>query len=77
MDSETIYLTRRADEATGEGAAQESNGISLLAFLTALAAALIVFGVQTGLFLLLRNKLARILCVFLRVPRPLLPFQLN
>lgn len=60
MASEPIYLTRR-DEATGQGEAQESNGISLVAFLTALATALIVFGIQAGLFLLLRNKLARIL----------------
>lgn len=36
-------------------------GISLVSFLTALAASLVVFGIQMGLFLLLRNKLARIL----------------
>ncbi|KAI1154731.1 DUF221-domain-containing protein [Nemania diffusa] len=35
-------------------------GISLVSFLTALAASLVVFGIQMGLFLLLRNKLARI-----------------
>ncbi|KAM7218587.1 protein of unknown function DUF221 domain containing protein [Rhypophila decipiens] len=38
----------------------EFRGISLVGFVTALAASLIVFGIQTGLFLLLRNKLARI-----------------
>ncbi|KAM7189714.1 protein of unknown function DUF221 domain containing protein [Naviculisporaceae sp. PSN 640] len=34
--------------------------LSLIGFLTALTASLIVFGIQTGLFLVLRNKLARI-----------------
>lgn len=45
----------------GAGSAQSSSGISLVAFLTALATALVVFGVQMGFFLLLRNNLARIL----------------
>ncbi|KAK7981623.1 hypothetical protein PG988_003861 [Apiospora saccharicola] len=40
--------------------AREKEGISLVAFLSALAASLVVFGIQTGVFLLLRNKLARI-----------------
>ncbi|KAK4126149.1 DUF221-domain-containing protein [Parathielavia appendiculata] len=44
----------------GAGSAQQSTGISLIAFITALAASLIVFGVQMGFFLLLRNKLVRI-----------------
>ncbi|KAH6856570.1 hypothetical protein B0I37DRAFT_443224 [Chaetomium sp. MPI-CAGE-AT-0009] len=44
----------------GPGAAQEATGISLVAFVTALAASLVVFGIQTGFFLLLRNKLVRI-----------------
>ncbi|KAI1437142.1 DUF221-domain-containing protein [Xylaria sp. CBS 124048] len=35
-------------------------GISLVGFVTALATSLVVFGVQISLFLLLRNKLARI-----------------
>ncbi|KAJ8126892.1 hypothetical protein O1611_g6746 [Lasiodiplodia mahajangana] len=35
-------------------------GISLVGFVTALATSLVVFGIQMGLFLLLRNKLARI-----------------
>jgi hypothetical protein len=43
------------------GTAQEASGISLVAFLTALATSLVVFGIQIGFFLLLRNKLARIL----------------
>ncbi|KAJ2988963.1 hypothetical protein NUW58_g3710 [Xylaria curta] len=37
-----------------------NRGISLVGFITALATSLVVFGVQMGLFLLLRNKLARI-----------------
>lgn len=49
----------------GPGSAQESTGISLVAFVTALTASLIVFGIQMGFFLLLRNKLVRILCVYL------------
>jgi len=45
----------------GPGSAQESTGISLIAFISALAASLIVFGVQMSLFFFLRNKLVRIL----------------
>lgn len=41
--------------------AEEDRGIGIVSFITALAVALIVFGVQAGLFLALRNKLARIL----------------
>ncbi|KAI1334843.1 DUF221-domain-containing protein [Xylariaceae sp. FL0016] len=40
--------------------ASSDQGISLLAFVTALSTSLVVFGVQTGAFLLLRQKLARI-----------------
>ncbi|KAK7928197.1 hypothetical protein PG985_005195 [Apiospora marii] len=40
--------------------AREKEGISLLAFLSALGASLAIFAIQTGVFLLLRNKLARI-----------------
>lgn len=49
-----------ASGADGAGVAQTSTGISLVAFLTALATSLIVFAAQIGFFLLLRNKLARI-----------------
>ncbi|KAI5919916.1 hypothetical protein F4810DRAFT_685546 [Camillea tinctor] len=42
------------------GNARADQGISLVAFFTALSTSLVIFGVQTGLFLLLRNKLARI-----------------
>ncbi|KAK5660314.1 hypothetical protein OQA88_12854 [Cercophora sp. LCS_1] len=61
-----LPLTPRAESTPtetnqgGTGAAFESSGISLVAFVTALATSLIVFGVQIAVFLLLRNKLARI-----------------
>ncbi|KAB5572383.1 hypothetical protein GE09DRAFT_1170546 [Coniochaeta sp. 2T2.1] len=42
------------------GSAQASTGITLVAFLTALATSLVIFAVQMIAFLLLRNKLARI-----------------
>ncbi|ORY63163.1 uncharacterized protein BCR38DRAFT_222935 [Pseudomassariella vexata] len=42
------------------GTASKSQGINLVAFSAALTTSLVVFGVQTGLFLLLRTKLARI-----------------
>lgn len=54
-------LVARTSSVDGVGAALESNGISLVAFVTALATSLVVFGIQIALFLLLRNKLARIL----------------
>lgn len=66
------------DDVEGSGAAQVATGISLIAFVTALAASLIVFGVQMGFFLLLRNKLVRILYVSIKlswrlfVPRSLI-----
>ncbi|KAK4165862.1 hypothetical protein QBC43DRAFT_207224 [Cladorrhinum sp. PSN259] len=63
--SSTTTTTSSQTTASGEpdggsGTAQGQAGISLVAFLTALAASLIVFGIQTGLFLLLRNKVVRI-----------------
>ncbi|KAF4126665.1 calcium permeable stress-gated cation channel [Geosmithia morbida] len=51
-------LHRRA--ASSPGAAQADQGIGIIGFLTALVVAIIVFTVQVTLFLLLRNKLARI-----------------
>ncbi|KAI0597867.1 hypothetical protein F4775DRAFT_557786 [Biscogniauxia sp. FL1348] len=47
-------------DAAGTGNARAEQGISLVAFFTALSTSLVIFGVQTGFFLLLRNKLARI-----------------
>lgn len=43
------------------GSAQGSQGISLVAFVTALVSSLTIFGIQMLLFILLKNKLARIL----------------
>jgi len=43
------------------GQGQATQGISLVAFLTALATSLVIFGVQMFAFILLKNKLARIL----------------
>ena len=43
--------------------AQEASGISLYAFAAALAVSLVIFAIQIGLFLLFRNRLARILYV--------------
>ncbi|KAI1267156.1 DUF221-domain-containing protein [Xylariaceae sp. FL1019] len=49
-----------SDGADGTASASQDTGIGLVGFLTALTTSLVVFGVQTGAFLLLRNKLARI-----------------
>ncbi|ERS97722.1 hypothetical protein HMPREF1624_05893 [Sporothrix schenckii ATCC 58251] len=49
-----------SDNDGDSGTAQTSAGISIVAFFTALASSLVIFGVQMGFFLLLRNKLARI-----------------
>jgi hypothetical protein len=62
----------------GAGAALESSGIGLVAFVTAIAASLVVFGIQMGFFLLLRNKLARILFVASPPsPLPTLPHRIQ
>jgi hypothetical protein len=45
----------------GLGSAQGSQGISLTAFITALATSLVIFGVQILAFIILKEKLARIL----------------
>jgi hypothetical protein len=45
----------------GSGSAQNNEGIGITSFLTSIAVAVAIFGVQTFIFLLLRNKLARIL----------------
>ncbi|KAI1822795.1 DUF221-domain-containing protein [Xylaria intraflava] len=49
-----------ADQNGDPTMAGNDRGISLVGFVTALATSLVVFGIQVGLFLLLRNKLARI-----------------
>jgi hypothetical protein len=53
-------LQRRAEEDPAN-AANRDRGIGIVSFITALAVALIIFAVQSGIFLMLRNKLARIL----------------
>ncbi len=50
-----------SSDAGKEGVGQSREGVSLQAFVTALGTSLVIFGVQAGLFLVLRNKLARIL----------------
>jgi hypothetical protein len=60
----TVSTTSAASSSTstsGIGSGQGSQGISLVAFVTALATSLVIFGIQMLAFLLLRNKLARIL----------------
>ncbi|KAI0398534.1 DUF221-domain-containing protein [Xylariaceae sp. FL0594] len=49
-----------SDQDADPNKALGSRGISLVGFITALSASLVVFGIQTGFFFLLRNKLARI-----------------
>lgn len=49
------------EEQLGTEELRAQQGITLVAFLTALATSLVIFGIQIGLFLLLRNRLARIL----------------
>ncbi|KAI8629530.1 DUF221-domain-containing protein [Xylariaceae sp. FL1651] len=49
-----------SDQDGNPNKAVGDQGISLVGFITALSTSLVVFGIQTGFFLLLRNKLARI-----------------
>lgn len=44
----------------GDGSAQNREGIGITTFLTSVGAAVAIAAVQTLIFLLLRNKLARI-----------------
>ncbi|ATY65229.1 DUF221 domain [Cordyceps militaris] len=52
-------LPRRNDTVT-TSKAQGQSGIGLITFVTSIATALVIFGIQISLFALLRNKLARI-----------------
>ncbi|KAL6884028.1 hypothetical protein HDV57DRAFT_493514 [Trichoderma longibrachiatum] len=54
----TASLARRATQEAGDG--QKSEGIGIASFLTAILVSVIIFFVQLLLFVLLRNKLARI-----------------
>ncbi|KAI2624231.1 DUF221-domain-containing protein [Hypoxylon sp. NC1633] len=49
-----------ADAGDTTGTAQRNQGVTLVAFVTALSVSLIIFGIQTGFFLVLRNRLSRI-----------------
>lgn len=55
-------LVAREDDGSS-GSAQKSEGIGIVSFLTAVGIAVAIFAAQFLLFLLLRNKLARILYV--------------
>jgi calcium permeable stress-gated cation channel len=44
-----------------DGSAQEDQGMGIISFMTAVGVAVAIFAAQFLLFLLLRNKLARIL----------------
>lgn len=50
-----------ADSADGGRSAHDDRGVGLNRFIAALSVSIIVFAVQVLVFLLLRNKLARIL----------------
>jgi hypothetical protein len=61
--STTPTTTKSSSPAAATSSAadvQKYSGIGLVAFLTALASGLIIFAVQMGFFLMLRNRLARI-----------------
>ncbi|KAK0390989.1 hypothetical protein NLU13_0491 [Sarocladium strictum] len=60
MSTTTSLPPAQSTKPTQGGSAQENAGIGLTSFLTSLTVAVAIFGVQTLLFLLLRNKLARI-----------------
>ncbi|KAJ5040472.1 uncharacterized protein L3040_006128 [Drepanopeziza brunnea f. sp. 'multigermtubi'] len=60
MSSTTAPSAAVTSSREAFGAGQSQQGISLVAFLTALATALVIFGIQMLAFLLLRNRLARI-----------------
>lgn len=56
---DSMGLDRRAQSAPGS--AQNEQGIGITSFFTAFVVAIIIFVVQATLFMLLRNKLSRIL----------------
>ncbi|KAL7950211.1 hypothetical protein V8C42DRAFT_309815 [Trichoderma barbatum] len=58
MISTTATLARRDSQEAGNG--QKSEGIGIVSFLTAILVSFIIFFVQLLLFILLRNKLARV-----------------
>jgi hypothetical protein len=54
-------ISPSATSSSAVGSGQGSQGISFVAFVSALATSLVIFGVQMLAFILLKNKLARIL----------------
>ena len=63
MSSSAATATTSSSSATstmGAGSAQSSQGVTIVAFLTALVTSLVVFGVQMFAFIVLKDKLARI-----------------
>jgi hypothetical protein len=61
MSSTTSSAPAATTTSSGIGTGQGSQGISLVALLTAIATSAIVFGVQMLAFIILKDKLARIL----------------
>lgn len=57
--STAATLVRRDTQAAGDG--QKSEGIGIVSFLTAILVSVIIFFVQLLVFVILRNKLARVL----------------
>ncbi len=60
LDIHSLNMLSGRDDSTSTKV-QKQSGIGLVTFVTSIATALIIFGVQIALFALLRNKLARIL----------------
>ena len=61
--SATASSTPSPSATSSVGSGQGSQGISFVAFITALVSSLVIFGIQMLAFILLKEKLARILYV--------------
>ena len=61
VDIRHLSILSRRNETDAPSKAQGQSGIGIVTFITSIATALIIFGIQMSLFALLRNKLARIL----------------
>lgn len=59
--SATATSTPLPSATSDVGSGQGSQGISFVAFITALVSSLVIFGIQMLAFILLKEKLARIL----------------
>ncbi|TQV96167.1 hypothetical protein V2A60_003394 [Cordyceps javanica] len=60
VDIRHLSILSRRNETDAPSKAQGQSGIGIVTFITSIATALIIFGIQMSLFALLRNKLARI-----------------